>query len=116
MANNRDPRYQIHAAGSTALGTDQSVEGVFGSFSGLSTLDDDRTVHMFIESFNGNDFRIGDTGNVSSASIGFPVFAAASGVDWPPQRAGSLSQLKAVNRVSGNQASIAWTLFTVELD
>lgn len=100
-----DPSFEFLTS-TCAQASANSAHLLLGNYQGLSDLHDDDVVHLFIEA--GGDIRVGEN---PSNNIGLPIYAAASGFDWPPVRAGDASQLLFANKELGTDASPVTTIF-----
>lgn len=95
------------------------THSLFGSYSGLSTLNNDEVVKLQIAA-SASDYNVGFSPGVDH-SKGLRIFAAASWVELPPMRAGTASQLLFA-RINGagsadwaasvNNVSAMWVIWT----
>src|SRR3990167_2284328 len=99
-----DVRYEFFSAGSNATNS-SAVENFFGSYSGLSLLNNEDVIHIQI-SASANELFVGPTGQVSQ-SRGYKIYPNLSTIDLPPQRVGSASLLQ-VARAEGNDDASAF--------
>lgn len=103
-----DIHYELVSSGSTAASAN-TAHLLFGSFTGLSNLNNNEVINVILQS-EGGDARIGLPGSISN-NLGVPVYAAASGFEWPPMRVGTASQLLFANKELGTNVTISWNIF-----
>ena len=101
-----DPYFE-YVTSTCANGSANGQTILLGNYGGLSDLNNDDIVHLFIEA-NTHDIRVGTS---PSNDIGLPIYSAGSGFDWPAIRAGDASQLLFANRQLDNNASPVTTIF-----
>lgn len=101
-----DPYFEFITSVS-ANGSANNQTLLLGNYEGLSDLNNDDVVHLFIES-GVNDIRVGTS---PSNDRGLPIYAGGSGFDWPPSRAGDASQLLFSNKVEDANGSPVTTVF-----
>lgn len=101
-----ESRFDFYSAGSNATAT-SGVAGFFGSYSGLSLLNNDDVVHLQI-SGSVNEFFMGPPSASISNNIGYKIYPSLSTIDFPPTRVG-LASLLQVSQASplGDMASQA---------
>jgi hypothetical protein len=99
-----DERYDFYAAGSDATASSANDE-FFGSYSGLSLLNNDEVVHIQI-SASVNEFFVGPAAYCGQAT-GYKIYPSLSTIDLPPMRVGTASLLK-VARANGFDAPSAF--------
>ena len=101
-----DTSYKLVTAGSFATSA-VATQLLFGSYGGLSLLNQDEVVHIQIH-VSGLELRIGDS--TTTNNIGLKISAAASLVDLRSMRAAEASGLF-VARATGDNASYNWTIW-----
>src|SRR3990167_9502569 len=99
-----DERYDFYSAGSDATASSAN-DGFFGSYSGLSLLNNDDVVHLQI-SASVNEFFVGPSTYIGQAT-GYKIYPSLSTIDLPPMRVGAASLLQ-VARANGNDAPSAF--------
>jgi len=99
-----DVRYEFTAAGSNATNS-SAVQTLFGSYSGLSLLNNDDVVHIQL-SASVNELFVGPTAFLEK-TIGYKIYPSLSTIDLPPQRVGNASLLQMI-RVNGPDAPSAF--------
>jgi len=99
-----DTRYEFYSSSKNATNS-SAVQTFFGTYSGLSLLNNDDVVHIQV-SASANEFFLGPTGQVSQ-SLGYKIYPSLSTIDLPPQRVGNASLL-VVARANGTDAPSAF--------
>ena len=99
-----DSRYDFVAAGSNSTNS-SAVQTFFGSYSGLSLLNNDDVVHIQV-SASVNELFIGPTAFLEKTK-GYKIYPSLSTIDLPPQRIGNASLLQMI-RVNGPDAPSAF--------
>ena len=99
-----DTRYEFYSASINATNS-SAVQTFFGTYSGLSLLNNDDVVHIQV-SASANEFFLGPTGQVSQ-TLGYKIYPSLSTIDLPPQRVGNASLLQMI-RVNGPDAPSAF--------
>ena len=99
-----DVRYEFTAAGSNATNS-SAVQTFFGTYSGLSLLNNDDVIHLQI-SASANELFVGPTAYVDKTK-GYKIYPGLSTIDFPPMRIGTASLLQ-VARVNGPDAPSAF--------
>ena len=103
-----DDHFILIKSGSTAASAD-TAHLFFGSYGGLSDLNNGEVLHIQTMPVGG-EARIGDDNTVSN-DIGYAVFPTASYVDLPAIRVGLASRLHFVNKLTGTDVTVDWTIW-----
>mgnify|MGYP001615337571 FL=1 len=109
--------FELLSSGSTATGT-CSVQNFFGSYSGLSLLNQNDVVNIWVCSL-GDEFYVGPSATPTNYNHRLKVSPALSQITLPAMRVGMASTLefRRANGVgtnlalSANNASAAWTVW-----
>lgn len=95
-----DTNYVLVAAGSTTASV-ATLQPLFGTYQGLSALNENEVVNIQITGGGSNEFFIGLAAANVSNNIGYKIYPGLSTVDLPPMRVGQASQLNLSRAVSG---------------
>ena len=104
-----DPNFEFLAAGSSSAST-AATYPLFGRYNGLSALHEEEAVFVQVTCVGANEFFVGPAAYVSN-NIGYKIFPASSGVDLPPMRVGSASQLLMARATSGLDPTANWVIW-----
>ena len=96
--------YEFTAAGSNATNS-SAVQTFFGTYSGLSLLNNDDVIHIQV-SASVNELFVGPTAFLEKTK-GYKIYPSLSTIDLPPQRVGNASLL-VVARANGPDAPSAF--------
>lgn len=100
-----DPNYTFISSGCTATSAN-TTHLFFGTYQGLSTLNNDEAVHIQIVAASGQGLRVGNS--TVTNNQGLQISPSMSIVDLPPMRAGDASQLRLARDGSSGDASMLW--------
>ena len=105
-----DPAYTLITAGSTATSAN-TAHLLFGSYQGLSTLNNSEVVKIFITA-SGGAMRIWDSTVSNNIGVLFnDTSSALQNLEWPPTRAGDASLLHIAQGTLGDATNPAWAIW-----
>lgn len=101
-----DVNFSWHASGSAGAAA-STAHGLFGSYSGLSSLEEGEVVHIFAATSVNKAF----VGPPSVVSNNKGILLTTTNAELKPMRAADASQLQFVNETGGTNASVIWTIW-----
>lgn len=105
-----DPHYEMMAASQTAASSD-AAHALFGTYNGLSTLNEDDAVSVWVEVESGNNRAAITPTLEASATFRFTIDENLGYLKLNPLRSADASQLHFYNADTGADTDIEWIIW-----